>query len=493
MDIKDSSVYENIVNSSNIYKDLINKALDVVKDYILKKERILVGSMSIDYALRKKGSSLHAEETLPDFDFLTPEFHKDSYEIAKILYKIGLPEIQVLNAMHTSTVRIRTNFNWISDATYCPKIIYDKLPVIKYKGFKVIHPYYQYLDQHVVLGYPYKSPPWENINGRWKKDIARHEIYHKFYPVAFGLKEYKIKKTACLTIKTDDIKNQCLGGFPALFVWNNIASKLGFKVSALFKSMGSIIADKNKMKIKIPFDSNGITIYSDNLWDFKKRQENVSHKTVYSVSSSGSYQEKVKESSKDKARWFNSFMEKVPRKVLFGNWEVLDNMGDKIGASILNKDKNVYVANLQVLALYFLAHFVLFKTINKGSRGYSFYLAYKNIQELVKWASSKYGKDERINDFLPTEKTYGSMNYSESYIESKRRLFIKLKEKSNPSEKYRPEQVYMSKIQGKIPEEHYKFDPSKSPLYKFDGEQTEPFSHNNIMKEERVISYGIKK
>ena len=77
-------------------------------------------------------------------------------------------------------------------------------------------------------------------------------------------------------------------------------------------------------------------------------------------------------------------MEKVPRKVLFDNWEVLDNMGSLIGASVLNKDNNIWVANPQILALYFMSHFVLFKTINKDARGYTFYLAYRNIQELVK-------------------------------------------------------------------------------------------------------------
>ena len=291
--IKDSSVYENTVNTTNVYKDIINKALDAVKKYILKNNRILVGSMSIDYALRKKGSHLHSEETVPDFDFLTPEFHKDSYNIAKILYKLGLPEIQVINAMHTSTVRIRTNFNWVSDATYCPKEIYNRLPVIKYKGFCVIHPYYQYLDQHIVLGHPYKNPPWENINWRWKKDITRHEIYHKFYPVAFGQSDYKIKKTSFLAVPIKTLRNQCLGGFPALFVWNNIATKLGFKVSPLFKSMGSTKIDKNLLEVNIPYDSNGITIYSDNLWDFKKRIDGVKIGKADSVSSSGVYHKDI--------------------------------------------------------------------------------------------------------------------------------------------------------------------------------------------------------
>ena len=66
---------------------ILHNAFETVKLLIIERKRILVGGMSIDYALKKKGYLLYDDNEIPDYDFFSPEFHKDAYDLAKVLRK----------------------------------------------------------------------------------------------------------------------------------------------------------------------------------------------------------------------------------------------------------------------------------------------------------------------------------------------------------------------------------------------------------------------
>ena len=106
---KDAQVYKTIIFNTDSDKNMVLKALEIVKLFIIKNKRILVGGMSIDLALRKKGKQLYPDNTLPDYDFFSPEFHRDAYNIACELSGAGLNNISVINAYHASTMRVRSN------------------------------------------------------------------------------------------------------------------------------------------------------------------------------------------------------------------------------------------------------------------------------------------------------------------------------------------------------------------------------------------------
>lgn len=50
----------------------IEAALEVVREFIIKKKLILYGGIAIDYALHLKGSSIYPEGERPDFDMFSP-------------------------------------------------------------------------------------------------------------------------------------------------------------------------------------------------------------------------------------------------------------------------------------------------------------------------------------------------------------------------------------------------------------------------------------
>ena len=108
------------------YND-IERALDIVHKFILKKQRILYGGMAIDLALKaKKHKGIYREDAVPDYDFMSPDFFKDSLELADILYKAGFQNVGAINAIHVSTRRVRIDFIPIADITYVPKVIYNQ-------------------------------------------------------------------------------------------------------------------------------------------------------------------------------------------------------------------------------------------------------------------------------------------------------------------------------------------------------------------------------
>lgn len=456
--ILDESVYKNIIQKNDIYTDINLKALKIVADYIIKNKRILTGGMAIDSALRKKGDHIYDEDTIPDYDFFSPVFHIDAYNIGNELVDAGLPNINVINAMHISTMRVRTNFITVADITYMPHNIYKNLPTLKYKKFRIIHPEYQYIDQHRSISLPYENPPWETILNRCEKDMKRYDLLYNKYelPVEiiskkdFGFSEYKLG--------TDELKNQCIGGFGALLYWVNEARKLGFKIDKMVPHLDGTI-DEKKINIKIPKKSHGFTLFSDNLWDFL---ENLKFK-------------------KTDIKWYNALLDKLPRKIHISDmWEVFDNRGSLISAHKPWKT-NIYFTNLSYIMVYSLTYYFIYKHIKPNDAYlYNFYISYILCRDIIMWASDKYietPRDEYMK-FLPTASVYGAHNWSESYLLYREQFNIQVGDAPKANILYKPKRAY-PEVGKKTDVSLYKFDPKKSPIYQFDGKPTEIFYPTN--------------
>jgi Poly(A) polymerase catalytic subunit len=460
MEINDK-YYETISVRKSLYYDEINKTLDIVKKFIIREKRILVGGMSIDFALKIKGQpGIYDDDVLPDYDFYSPTHFQDAYHIAEWLYRIGFRGISVINALHPSTMKVRVNFNVVADITYIPSEIINELPVLHYRGFTIIHPHVQMIDQHRSLSYPYENTPWDTIMGkRPKNDMKRYDMFYAEYP----LRQLNIADHS-INLKSNEMplelfKKQCLTGFFALNHWVQEAKKLGFKTEhnfGYYEISGDII------KYKIPIDSHGVSVYSDNMEEF--------YRLFLSL-----YNPKEK-------RFYNRFLDKLPRKVIMDNeWEILDN-NQKIAAHKLSDQSEIYVANLQPVMMYLLTNYIILMKLKGGKRGFSFYMGYLECRNLVTWAANKYyssgASKSTLEQFLPTHEVYGAREISESYIVSKHNFDIKNRVKS-PDEKYKysqPTNVYdrdMGRMS--VPKSYFEFNINNSEVFKFDGGETEPF------------------
>ncbi len=111
--------YETLVFENNEQKDIMLIAVNKVKDFIQHNNKILVGGMAIDLALRKVGKKLYPDNKFPDYDFISSEFHIDAYRLGEQI-AVDQDGVSVISALHASTMKVRLNFQECADITYVP-------------------------------------------------------------------------------------------------------------------------------------------------------------------------------------------------------------------------------------------------------------------------------------------------------------------------------------------------------------------------------------
>lgn len=210
-----------LIKNDPLYPDLM-KAFNIVKDFIIENKLIIVGGMALDYALKLRGSGIYDENELPDYDLLSPDSYQDSIKLGIELCKSKMENVSIIRGYHIPTTRVRVENVGVADLSYCPKSVYDELNTIMYEGFRLIHPYYQLIDQHNAFAYPYRKPQWGGNVNVWKKYDERIKLVLEFFPLPNkGLcddtfpKEYRIKIA--------DVTGLCIAGYSAHpFYYNEV-------------------------------------------------------------------------------------------------------------------------------------------------------------------------------------------------------------------------------------------------------------------------------
>lgn len=410
-----------IEDARNFYRAIIEKSLDEVKNFIIQKKRLLVGGMMIDMALREKGDQLYPDDELPDYDFISPDFHADAYDIGARLNRMGLPNVDCINGMHSATMRVRVNFIPVADITFVPKKVYDKIPFIASGKMRIVHPHYQMMDQHSAINRPFSH---DNVEFRWKKDMARFDMLYQYYPVTPKKITDPLKK---FELTKKQMKGQCVGGFVGLMLLQEKAKKLGFKP----KMLGSVKVSDGK----ISGESYDVVLHSDNLWDVMKKFNG-------------------------KVVWYSEFLEKLPRSVVVDDVKILDNQGRQIGAS---KSGDYWILGTQGLCLYFMANLIRTKK-EQYAHGYV------ATVELVKWAAAH--QDLDVKEFLPLVEVFGEGEISDLLVFNLHRMAVLFGDV--PRSSFTPKPVFFRETK-EVPSKYYDFDPMSSDLYRYDGEETAPF------------------
>lgn len=215
--LEKSKEFEHLtVKHDPLYEQLI-AAIAIVKKFIIDNGLILYGGSGMDYALRLRGDNIYPDTSLaiPDLDFYSPTNVEHAYTLADILYHAGFESVRAINAKYVRTMRVDVrDGHYIADITFCPKVIFDKLPTLTYNGMKVIHPNFQRIDLHSSLSYPYDNPPKEVIFDRWSKDIKRFNILDGRYPID-DIPKADLMDLRRITVKLSMLRRYPLAGFAA--------------------------------------------------------------------------------------------------------------------------------------------------------------------------------------------------------------------------------------------------------------------------------------
>lgn len=181
-----SKIYENVALQRIRGIDEIRRALVIVELFVKMQKLPLYGGMAIDYALKLNGhEGIYTDDLIPDYDFFSPDSLSHSYAIALVLAKENYPLTNVINAIHPTTRKVRIDkAHAVADVSYMPLPYFDRIPLLNYKSFIIVHPDFQRIDLHRSLSLLYEGAPRENWRNRMSKDVKRLLLLDKYCPMS---------------------------------------------------------------------------------------------------------------------------------------------------------------------------------------------------------------------------------------------------------------------------------------------------------------------
>ena len=183
---QDPGDYEIIAQQRDVDVRTTSRALEITERFIRDRGLILYGGLAIDYALRLKGASVYPEGERPDYDFYSPRSVDDAYDLADMLQAEGFENVGAVRAIHVQTMRVRTYFVGVADISYTPQEVFDRLPTVRHRGMRVLHPDYQRTDMHLAFCFPFNCPPCEDVFHRFRKDLVRFNLFEQHWPVTMA-------------------------------------------------------------------------------------------------------------------------------------------------------------------------------------------------------------------------------------------------------------------------------------------------------------------
>ena len=247
-----------ILHQLNHYKSSVDRAIKITEQYVSEHKLILTGGMAIDLALRAKGQSLYSDDTLPDYDIISDKNLFHATALAEKLCKEGLPDINVINAIHITTVKVRIKKIVLLDATYIPTLCIEQIPYLDIEHLRVVHPNYQLIDQRLSLSHLMADTGISlNIFNRLSKDFKRNALLRSLYPIESSSSKQTTKK---ITIPLDliQVKEMCIDQLdPNALVYTGpacISGYVGYVIMmALFNNtLNQLVITKDYLELSIP-------------------------------------------------------------------------------------------------------------------------------------------------------------------------------------------------------------------------------------------------
>jgi hypothetical protein len=161
----------------------INEFHTVMKDvveFIKEKKRIIYGGYGLNLLLKAQNpnDAIYNEWTKADTEFYSYTPITDLVELCDYLYKKGYKHVQGQEGVHKDTYKLFVNFENYCDISYCPKFIYDNIPIVKHDGFLIVHPHIMFLDKLRMFDNPLTAS-W-----RFQKEVDRTNKILKYYPLS---------------------------------------------------------------------------------------------------------------------------------------------------------------------------------------------------------------------------------------------------------------------------------------------------------------------
>lgn len=184
-------------------RSALERAIKLTEKYVTEHKLLLVGGMAIDLALRAKGQSIYEEGELPDIDIFNERNVHHAQALAKLLFDNGISGINVINAIHITTVKVRLKREVLLDATFVPSGCMERIPWLDIGDWRVAHPHYQFVNQRASMStLLHDNGVTLNIFHRLTKYMNRNCLLRSYYPLTPRIPEEQ-QQTRTVTIPLD--------------------------------------------------------------------------------------------------------------------------------------------------------------------------------------------------------------------------------------------------------------------------------------------------
>ena len=185
--------------------DDVKKIIEIVENFIQKKNLICYGGTAINNILPKYQQFYNKDIEIPDYDFFSVNAMKDAIDLANIYYKEGFEDVEAKSGAHHGTYKVYVNFIPVADITFIPKEIFYALKKesIQVSGIKYAGPNFLRMGMYLELSRPVGD------TSRWEKVLKRLILLNKHYPLGSGVNCNKInfQRDMSLDISSSELHN----------------------------------------------------------------------------------------------------------------------------------------------------------------------------------------------------------------------------------------------------------------------------------------------
>jgi hypothetical protein len=493
--INDEIDAEFILYNNNFMKDKLQKALNIVRDYIIEHNLIIVGGTAIDLSLRLHNTKIYNDlYQIPDYDIISPDNIKHANNLGELLCKQDFDNISIIPAIHHTTVRIQLLGFTLFDATYIPEYIYNKIPTLEYNEFRFVHPNFLKLNQYLSLSFLFKiTGPSYNILNRLEKDIVRFELLEQYYNFKDFIKPLDNYKTNTFILKNNiyninklynyekyyEVDTNCVlnGVLVYNIIYNDykeLISKIDYKNNDIIKQLQQNITIQSNLIIAK--DSLNFTI-PDNIDICFLNNNNKIDDLINLLKIDTEFTSEKK---------YDSILDLIPKHYKLvndiNNIIIYDLYGDIPNIYLHKYTNEITLTSYTYNLLYFLTNYYFEEEPTKKNIYLHYYMSLKSIVDIIQYLY--FNNNDELKKYLDFENSFYSLSintlYGENYASNYSYFIENFKNliKFNKNLSILPPKNYLKYPDCKVTKY---FESQDSPYYNIDYKEINNTNDSNII------------
>jgi len=170
---------QEIIDKTEASNPLVHKMMDIVRKFIQHNRVLCYGGTAINNLLPKEKQFYNPETDIPDYDFFTETPQKHAKQIADLLVKAGIPNVEVKPGVHLGTFKVFADYTGVADVSSMEHAVFKKLwaESIEKDGLHYVPPNFLRMSVYLELSRP------RGFVERWTKVYKRLKLLNDEYPI----------------------------------------------------------------------------------------------------------------------------------------------------------------------------------------------------------------------------------------------------------------------------------------------------------------------